>query len=199
MRASAASAIVAANAARVCGRQSASIASCTRATSSASRPARSMSPLSTSSSGSTPPTSGSSSSVMLTPSSSRSRPACHVFVARRSSWYGARWAASRPQRTPDSSTHSSIRARSSSSSRKRRRTGSRPAKSTSSDALTRVAARSHERGDGGQDRVRLAQGAVGEPDPQPAGVSRARRRRRHRPRTRRAPAGRTSRRRGTSR
>ena len=57
-----------------CGCASASSAACRRSTSSAKRPARSIAPLSTSSSGSTPPNSRCSSSVIVTPSSTRSRP-----------------------------------------------------------------------------------------------------------------------------
>ena len=101
-----------------------------------------MSPLPTSSSGSTPPTSRSSSSAIVTPSRTRSRPARQVFDPIWSSWYGARCAASNPQRIPVAATHSSIRARSSSSRRKRRRTGSQLAKSITCDAVTRVSARS---------------------------------------------------------
>ena len=71
-----------------------------RSTSSAKRPARSIAPLSTSSSGSTPPNSRCSSSVIVTPTSSRSRPARQVPAASASSLNGARCAASRPQRMP---------------------------------------------------------------------------------------------------
>ncbi len=50
--------------------------------------------------------------------------------------------ASIPQRTPVAATHSSTRARSSSSIRKRRRTGSRPARSSTSAAVRRAVASS---------------------------------------------------------
>ena len=59
-----------------------------RPTSSAKRPARSMSPESTSSSGRTPPTSRWSSSDIATPSRRRCRPASHVPVSTAARSYG---------------------------------------------------------------------------------------------------------------
>ncbi len=101
-----------------------------------------MAPLSTSSSGSTPPNRRCCASVIVTPTSTRSRPARQVPVGSASSLNGARCAASRPQRIPLSATQSCRRARLSSSRRKRRRTGSRSARSSSCDAVTRCSARS---------------------------------------------------------
>ena len=106
------------------------------------RPARSIARLSTSSTGRTPSNSRWPSSVIVTPTSTRSRPAFHVPASRSASLYGARCSASRPQRMPLSATQSRMRARSSSSSRKRRRTGSRSARSSTSEAVRRRPARS---------------------------------------------------------
>ena len=145
---------------------SSTVAAWTRSTSSAKRPTRSTSPLSTSSSGSTPPTSGSPSSDIVTPSRRRSRPARHVLASRASSWYGARWAASRPQRMPVAPIHSSILARSSSSRRNLRRTGSRPAKSSSCAVVRRDSASSRSSDTRGEQRVGLAQRPIGEADPE---------------------------------
>ena len=116
-----------------------------RSSSSAKRPARSIAPLSTSSSGSTPANSRWSSSVIVTPSSRRSRPARQVPVARAPSLKGSRCAASSPQRMPLARTHSSIRPRSSSSRSKRRRTGSRSARSSTCEAVRRPSASSTSR------------------------------------------------------
>ena len=106
------------------------------------RPARSMARLSTSSTGRTPSNRRWPSSVIVTPTSTRSRPDRHVPAAMSSSLYGARCSASRPQRMPLSATQSRMRARSSSSNRKRRRTGSRSARSSTSEAVRRRPARS---------------------------------------------------------
>ena len=62
--------------------------------------------------------------------------------------------------------HSSMRARSSSSRRNRRRTGSRPAKSRSCEAVSRASASSSSSETTDEHGVGLAQRAVGEPDPQ---------------------------------
>ena len=118
---------------------------CSRWTSSARRPARSMSELSTSSSGRTPPTSRWSASVVVTPTSTRSRPACQVPPGARSRWNGWRCGASRPHRIPRAPPTPRSRATSSSSSRKRRRTGSRSARSKTSEAVTRPSASSSSR------------------------------------------------------
>ena len=104
-----------------------------------------MSPLSTSSSGSTRSNSRCSSSVIATPSSSRSSPVRHVPLGRTSSLNGARWAASSPQRMPLARTHSSICPSLSSSKPKRRRTGSRPARSSTCEAVRRSPASSSRR------------------------------------------------------
>ena len=165
-RASDAAEIAAVHEPIVCGRESSSAAAWTRSRSSAKRPARSTSPLSTSSSGSTPPTSGSPSSDIVTPSSRRSRPARHVLASSSSSRYGARWVASRPQRMPVALIHSSILARSSSSRRNLRRTGSRPAKSSSCEVVEARVGQLEELGDGGEQRVGLAQRPIGEADPE---------------------------------
>ena len=145
VRASAAAAIAATHESIGWAALSASNASCSRSISSAKRPARSIAPLSTSSSGSTPLNSCGSSSVSATPTSTRSRPARQVPAASESSLNGARCCASRPQRIPVAATHSCIRARSSSSKRKRRRTGSRSARSSTWEAVSRLSARSIRR------------------------------------------------------
>ena len=116
-----------------------------RSTSSLKRPARSIEPLSTSSSGSTSANRRWSCSLIVTPSSSRSRPLRHVPESSFSSLNGARWPASRPQRMPLSAIHSSTRVSASSSSRKRRRTGSRSAKSITCEAVSRSSASSSSR------------------------------------------------------
>ena len=63
-----------------------SSASCSRSRNSATRPASSMSLLSTSSRGSAPPKSRCRSSAIVTPRSTRSRPACQVLASRSASW-----------------------------------------------------------------------------------------------------------------
>ena len=117
-------------------------AECNRSTSSARRPASSMSPLSTSSSGRVPANSRSSSSAIATPSRTRSSPVRQVLASMRPSSKAWRCWASKPHRTLDSRTHCSMRARSSSAKRNRRRTGSRPARSSTWLTVMRAVARS---------------------------------------------------------
>ena len=69
-------------------------------------------------------------------------PLRQVPASKASSLNGLRCASSRPQRMPPAPTHSTSRARSSSSRRKRRRTGSRSARSRTSEAVRRPGARS---------------------------------------------------------
>ncbi len=104
---------------------------------SASSPARPIAPLPTSSRGRTSPKSRLSSSLMATPSRTRSRPACQVPSGTESSLKSFRWGASSPQWIPLADTHASSWAKSSSSNRKRRRTGSRSARSRICDAVSR--------------------------------------------------------------
>ena len=107
------------------------------------------------------------SSVIVTPSSSRSRPACHVPAATPLELVTARGA---PRRGPSGSRPATIqscsRARSSSSKRKRRRTGARSARSSTCEAVSRCSASSSSSRDDAQHRVGLAQRAVGEADAQ---------------------------------
>ena len=117
-------------------------AECRRSTSSARRPASSMSPLSTSSSGSVPANSLWPSSAMATPRRIRSNPERQVLAPMRPSSKACRWWASNPHRTLDSRTHCSMRAKSSSVKRNRRRTGSRPARSRTWLTVMRAVARS---------------------------------------------------------
>ena len=135
-----------------------------RSTNSATRPASSMSPLSTSSSGSAPPKSRWRSSAIATPRSIRSRPACHVLAPMPSSWNAPRWSASKPQRTNAPSTHSSSRNRSSSLKRNRRRTGSRPARSSTSVAVIRRGEQLEDLGQHAHHRVGLPERPVGQSD-----------------------------------
>ena len=93
--------------------------------------------------GASPPKSRCRSSAIVTPSRIRSRPACQVLASMPLELERARGAsASKPQRTNAPSTHSSRRDRSSSLKRNRRRTGSRPARSSTSVAVIRAVASS---------------------------------------------------------
>ena len=84
--------------------------------------------------------------------------------AESSSWNGARCAASKPQRTHAPLTHSSSRNRSSSPKWKRRRTGSRPARSSTSVAVILAVASSRTSARTPMHRVGLPERPVGQAD-----------------------------------
>ena len=88
---------------------------------------------------------------------------------------GSRCGASKPQRMPLAATQSWIRTISSSSKPKRRRTGSRAARSSSCEAVARWSARSSSWETTVSTRVGLAQRAVGQPDPEVGQSARVRR------------------------
>ncbi len=168
---------------------------CSRSTSSAKRPARSIAPLSTSSSGSTPPNRRWSSSVIVTPTQHavQARPpgaGGELVELERRAVRGVEAPADAARRDPVLASARGRRRR----SRKRRRTGSRSARSSTCDAVSRCAGQVEQLGDDAEHRVGLAQRAVGQPhaqvrraDARPA--ARRARRRRRRPRRRRTSPG----------
>ncbi len=127
-----------------CSPASCASTAASRSTNSASRPSRAVSPGSTAA-GRAVPSHVCSSPAIATPSSSRSSPAAQVFCPNDSSLKGRRWAASRPQRTPEPTASSRSRSRSPSSSPKRVRTGSAASRSRTCDAVSRASASSNSR------------------------------------------------------
>ena len=88
----------------------------------------------------------------------------HVFDPMPSSWKEPRCSASNPQRTQAPFTNSSRRKRSSSVKRNRRRTGSRPARSTTSVAVMRAEDELEHLGQDAHHWVGLPQRTVGQAD-----------------------------------
>ena len=109
---------------------------------------------------------------MVTPSRVRSRPARQVLAPSPSEL--VRGPVRRVEAPPDPGSHHPLLepARSSSSKPNRRRTGSRPARSSTWEAVTR-ARQLEQLGDDAENGVGLAQRTVGEPYPQVGKMCRA--------------------------
>ena len=106
-------------------------------------------------------------SSMATPSSSRSSPAVQVFCAKASIPYRARWGPSSPHRTPDATTSSCSRSRSSVRKPNLRLTGAVAHRSSRRARLHPRFGQPDQPGDRREQRIELSQRAVGQPDPEP--------------------------------
>ncbi len=141
-----------------------SLTSRRRSTSSARRPARSMSEEPTASYGSVTSKYRCASAETAAPARTRSSPYCQVFWRTAPSPKGARWSPSKAQRTPVSPTQRVMVSMSSSERPNRRRTGSVAARSSTAAGRGPTVGEVEQPLEDAEDRVGLHQRAIGEAD-----------------------------------